>query len=379
MVVPGWCIFSLNWRAADFGCEFAEILMPLRLIIRFLIAFSLTNIALSLTSPVAAALPPLVVSGNRLQTADGRPVRLQGVNIPSLEWGQGEHVFASLMVAVNDWKANLVRLPLCQDRWFGKTKEQSDGGAAYRKTVYEFVQTAASLNCYVVLDLHWSDANVWGLYVGQHKMPDDTSVDFWNAVAPMFANHPAVLFGLYNEPNRVSWSTWRNGGPVSEENEQAPGGKLSYHTPGLQKLLEVCRAKGARNVVVAGGLDWAFDLTGIAAGFALTETNGNGIVYDAHLYPWKTWYTHGKEKTQDLDRFVMSAGRKHPVLIGEFGDDKGDYPQSVIEFAKQNHLAWTAWCLHPNAKPNLIRDWNYTPTAFGEVVKKALTKAAAQP
>ncbi len=75
------------------------------------------------------------VEGNKLKTADGKAVRLRGVNIPSLEWGQGEHLFDSLGVAIDGWGVNVVRLPLSQDRWFGRTKEKKDGGAHYRQTV----------------------------------------------------------------------------------------------------------------------------------------------------------------------------------------------------------------------------------------------------
>jgi hypothetical protein len=315
--------------------------------------------------------PPLKVDGKQLKTADGKAVRLKGLNIPSLEWGQGEHLLESLGVAVDDWGANVVRLPLAQDRWFGHAKEKKDGGAAYRKAVRAFVDQAAAKKCYVILDLHWSDAGVWGERVAQHKMPDDNSVAFWAEAAEAFADHPAVLFGLYNEPHDVSWDVWRDGGTVSEADRNAPGGKLEYHTPGMQKLLDVCRDKGAKNVVVAGGLDWAYDLSGVVKGHALADPRGNGVVYDTHIYPWK----------KDWDRHVTPAADKYAVLVGEFGPDRGDpapFVAQVLEYIDGHELHGVAWCLHPGAKPNLIKDWKYTPTAFGEPVKKALREAAAK-
>jgi endoglucanase len=325
------------------------------------------------------SLSPLKAVGNRLETPEGQAVRLNGVNIPSLEWGQGDHLFESLKVAVGNWRANVIRLPLSQDRWFGHMRERRDGGVSYRRTVHAFVDKAASLKCYVILDLHWSDAGVWGQNIGQHKMPDEHSAEFWAWAAAEFANQPAVLFGLYNEPYGVSWDIWRNGGNVSEDNKGAPGGKLQYHTPGMQKLLEVCRARRSRNVIVAGGLDWAYDLRGIADGYALNDSKGNGVVYDTHLYPMKQWYTHGNTKSQDWDRLVMGAGAKFPVMIGEFGDGKDDYARKVLEFGNKNNLPWVAWCLHPAARPVLIEDWQYTPSAFGAVVKEALHAASRQP
>jgi hypothetical protein len=323
-------------------------------------------------------LPALKVDGNRLKTVDGKGVRLQGVNIPGLGWDEWQHVLPSLTVAVGEWKANIVRLPLSQDHWFGRAREQKDRGAGYRKIVRAFAEQAAVLKCYVILDLEVSNSGTGGAYLATHKMPDDGSVEFWQDVAKAFANHPAVLFDLYNEPHDVSWETWRNGGQVVENNKSAPNGKLEYHTPGMQKLLDVCRAQGARNVVVAGGLDWGYDLRGIAGRYALDDPKGNGVAYDAHIYPGKNWYVHGKTKSQDWDRIVMSAGKKYPVIIGEFSDAQGGYARKVVEFADQNELPWLAWSLHTTAKPCLIKDWKFTPTAYGQVVKDLLHEAAAR-
>lgn len=331
----------------------------------------------ALSGMVQAALPTLIVTNNQLTTPQGTVVHLQGVNIPSLEWSQGEHLIDSLDVAL-DWGANIVRLPLCQDRWFGRSWERKDSGEHYRNTVHEFVSKAAAKNCYVILDLHWSDAGVWGENMAQHKMPDENSAEFWADVSVAFANVPAVLFSLYNEPHDVSWETWRDGGRVTETNRRNLGEKFEYTTPGMQKLLDVCREHGARNVVVAGGLDWAYNLTGIACGHALSDPKGNGVLYDSHLYPQKKWFTNGDKKTQDWDRIVLSGGGKYPVLIGEFGNGSDDYQKQVIDFANAHHLPWIAWSLHPGARPVLIQDWRYTPTEYGQEVKDALRAAAGR-
>lgn len=322
------------------------------------------------------ALPALKVEGNHLVTETGATVSLHGVDIPSLEWGQGEHLSNSLVVA-SDWGANIIRLPLSQDRWFGHTEERQDGGENYRKVVENFVEMAVARKCYVILDLHWSDGGVWGRYIGQHNMPDDNSVPFWEDVSAKFANNPNILFDIYNEPHDVSWEVWRAGGMVKDMHTKAdPDGTLEYHTPGMQKLLDVCRAQGAKNVIIAGGVDWAYDLRGIAKGYALQDTNGYGVIYDTHIYPMKEWYSHGSTTSQDWDRIIMSTGKKYPVMIGEFGNGTNHYEGKVLDFAKTNNLPWVAWCLHPYAKPSLIKDWQYTPTKYGATVKDALRDAA---
>jgi hypothetical protein len=202
-------------------------------------------------------------------------------------------------------------------------------------------------------------------------MPDAHSNEFWADAARQFANNPAVMFDLYNEPHDVSWAVWRNGGEVHEspaKGQREP--EITYKSPGMQGLLDVVRTTGAKNVVVAGGLEWAYDLRGIVSGFALDDRGGNGVVYATHIYPWK----------KDWDKHVTPAIEKVPVFVGEVGWEpkKGAEASDIwapkaLAYIKAHDLSWTAWCFHPRASPKMLVDWNYTPTPYwGEYVKKAL-------
>jgi hypothetical protein len=324
--------------------------------------------------PESVSGPPLAlhVSGNKLLTAAGRTIVLQGVNIPSLEWStSGENVLRSIRVAMDEWHANIIRIPLNQDRWFGFAPEQKDGGRAYRKLVAAAVDQISKRGGYALLDLHWSDTGEWGRHIGQHKMPDVHSNEFWADAARQFADNPAVMFDLYNEPHDVSWDVWRNGGEVHEsptKGQRDP--EITYQSPGMQGLLDVVRKTGAKNVAVAGGLDWAYDLRGIVDGTALDDRGGNGVVYATHIYPWK----------KDWDKHVTPAIDKVPVFVGEVGweskkaDEASDiWAPKVLAYIKAHDLSWTAWCFHPRASPKMLEDWSYTPTTYwGEYVKKAL-------
>ncbi len=322
-----------------------------------------------------SAAQGLRVVGNQLRDSSGNVVRLQGVNVPSLDWSPtGENVMQSIDVAIDDWKANVIRIPLTQDLWFGyeKGKRAADQGEAYRKIVDNIVKKVSAKNCYVLLDLHWSDAGKWGQNVGQHKMPDMNSIVFWKDFAKRYANNPAVLFDLYNEPHSVSWDIWQKGGQV----EDASKG-VSYRSPGMQALVDTVRSTGAKNVVVVGGLDWAYDLRGVLDGHGLSDKAGNGIVYATHIYPWK----------KDWDANVTPVIAKHPVLVGEVGTKpwkQGDPPHenvyteewapAVMAYIEKHQLNWTAWSFHPSANPCLITGWDYSPTSYwGAYVKKALT------
>jgi endoglucanase len=337
-----------------------------------------------------ASMPlPLKVVGTRILNSRGEPVVLRGVNCASLEWtsdGQG-HIVQSVKTAIDAWHVNHIRLPLSQDRWFGKAREQTDEGKAYRALVKEVVDLCASKGVYIILDLHWSDVGEWGANIGQHSMPDENSLAFWKDLAPVYANHPAVLYDLYNEPHDVTWDVWLNGGTVTDK----PGGwrptaGKTFNAVGMQTLLDAVRATGANNVVVAGGLNWAYDFDGILDGRQLKDPNGNGVIYANHAY---------NNKGHGVDVWIArmeQATAKFPVIVSEFGGSGGpnrrvrrfgptplpdpngdDWLLHVMQALQDHNWSWTAWDFHPHAPPSLVSDWNYTPTPdFGVFVQQML-------
>ena len=324
--------------------------------------------------------PVLKVSGNRLVDTSGREVWLQGVNVPSLEWSvRGENVERSVVTALQDWNANVIRLPVKGDYWFGrgtKHNTQTDGGQAYRKLVDQAIVLAANRGAYVVLDLH------------HYRAPRPADVEFWTDAAARYKDHPAVLFDLLNEPHGISWEVWQKGGFVEEKAK--PGdedaflseaekreNKRGFDSPGMQGLLDAVRATGAKNIVVIGGLDYAYSLTGIKNGHGLTDRTGHGIMYASHIYPWKKGW-------QDK---VLDVAARHPILLGEVGGDAkkmtfipANHQENVDTWApamlgviQKYRLNWTGWCFHPTATPRMILDWNYTPTPFwGQLAKDAM-------
>ena len=353
---------------------------------RLLLLFALGLIAGCATSLVKSennAPLPLKVVGTKILNSRGEPVLLRGVNAASMEWssdGQG-HILDTVNKAIHDWHVNIIRLPLTQDRWFGKAPEQTDGGQSYRALVRQIVNVCETNRCYVILDLHWSDCNEWGKNIGQHSMPDTNSVAFWIDFAPVYANNPAVLFDLYNEPHDVSWEVWLHGGIVKDKpnNRRQMRDPKTFQAVGMQQLLDTVRATGAKNVVIAGGLDWAYDFSGILDGHQLSDPHGNGVIYANHCYD---------NKNDSVDAWIAKmeiASAKLPVIVTEFGGNAGpsrvvaadNWLLHVMKALDEHHWSWTAWDLHPGARPSLIADWDYTPTEkFGVYVKQALATAS---
>lgn len=323
------------------------------------------------------------VSGNRLVTvADGTEVWLQGLAIPGLEIvPEGHGAVFSTRIGIEEWKANVIRLAISDTFWFGQGKAsnrsagQTDGGAGYRALVDSAVNMAANRGAYIVLDLH------------RYRAVRPEYFAFWTQVATKYKNHPAVLFDIINEPHGISWEIWRNGGFVNEKkkvvdesaflSDEEKKKNSGFESPGMQKLVEHIRATGANNVIIAGGLDWAFDLSGIVEGFALEDKTGNGIMYSTHIYPWKRGW---EEK-------VLRAAALHPIFIGEVGadlnkmefiplsaqEDPATWVPDMLGLIQKYRLNWTGWSFHAWATPVMISDWNYTPTpAWGVPAKAAL-------
>ena len=338
----------------------------------------------SQTRPFDAKLEPmrLHTKENKILDASGKPVWLYGVNIASLEWrNAGDHVEEWVNRAINDWKVNFIRLPLAQDRWFGKMTNQTDGGVTYRAIVDKLVDTCAAARVYIDLDLHWSECGKWvneGGILGQHNMPDKNSISFWQDMATRYKNFPNVVFGLYNEPHDAPWNVWRDGGTITDtpaKQRNIDQTQVTFEAVGMQKLYDTVRATGATNVGTVSGLDWGYDLSGVLQGYPIA---GKNFIYETHPYPFKD---------KDWDKKFGDVSEKFPVLVGEWGfggrrlnnnnTNNLNYAHNLMDYTRQHNLHWTAWDLHTSAGPTLIKNWDYEPTVFGQIVKDELAKAAA--
>ena len=314
------------------------------------------------------------VAGNRLVTVNGeKPVWLQGLNVPSLEWSaKGENIQQSVKVALTEWKANAIRLSVFDGFWFGTGKppqSKPNDAEAYRKIVDDAVAMAAGQGAYLILDLH------------RFGIPEERDVLFWSDAAARYKNNPAVLFDIFNEPGGIKWEIWRDGGDMQWKLKKGENVAPTVHSVGMQALVNAVRATGAKNIVIAGGVGSAYDLSGILQGFALEDKTGNGIMYATHFYNWhRNWQKH-----------FLPVAEKYPVFVGETGADIKKMPfvaakdqeapatwvPDALGLIQKYKLNWTAYSLHPKSTPVLISNWNYDPSPFwGVFVKEALSGKA---
>ena len=313
------------------------------------------------------------VNGNTICTADGQAHLFHGVDRPSLEFeASGDHLSLSDFQLMASWNANVVRIALNQDHWLEGSPQYNP---SYASIVDDAVHWAEEAGMDVILDLHWSDQGTLGSCdqtkttsgTCQQTMADSNSVTFWQDVASIYKGDGRVLFELYNEPHDVPWNVWKSGGTVGVE------------AAGMQQLYDTVRATGADNLVVVGGLNWAYDLSGVPA----NRISGYNIVYATHPYLKGDATT----KPGGFDAAWGFLTKTDPVIVTEFGDGTdcaaktmftdavSTYDSAVIAYADQHNASWTAWAWYPGSCtsfPSLISDWTGTPTPIGTLVHAAL-------
>jgi endoglucanase len=315
-------------------------------------------------------LPPTApdgyyVSGNTVCTPAGKPHLLHGVDRPSMEWSvTGDTLSAADFQAMGSWHANVVRVALNQDFWLSGSPAYSTG---YAPLVDQVVAWAHAAAMDVILDLHWSDCGNFTAKPGQQAMADQHSVEFWKEVATRYKGDGHVFFELYNEPNGIDAQTWLSGGTALCQT--SPPSIGSYTVVGMQQLYDTVRATGANNLVIIGGVDYAYDLTVVQSG----AVAGYNILYATHPYN-----NSPERQPGNWDTYWGYLTATNPVVVTEFGDVSsactGAWDSELITYADSHNASWTAWGWYPGgcSFPSIISDWSYAPTVQGAVVKPAL-------
>jgi hypothetical protein len=345
-----------------------------------------------------ATAAALHVAGNQLENARGQVVVLRGVNIDGMEgWGNPagglvydqdviDQVQAALTAAIS-WNANLIRLPINQDFWLGL--DPGVNSASYIADVDALVGQASKAGIHVMLVAKVTDGGTGNplLESGDYSLPDENTALFWKSVAAHYANNPAVMFDLFNEPGHynASYSQWMNGTAAFSEN--VDGNQITYASPGMEGLIEAIRGipGSCQNIIAAEGLNYSQDFSEIGA--AITAGNGltdsaNELIYSAHIYPGTV---PDASQTASLNSIIpASITSRYPIYIGEWGADidpgaegtpspsAHDWNQNMLNWLATTPYSWSAWAM--NAEPWLTYQGTTTPTTyFGVLVKNYLT------
>ncbi|WP_075187171.1 glycoside hydrolase family 5 protein [Teredinibacter haidensis] len=306
------------------------------------------------------------VEGNKLVNESGDTVVFRGVNISDPDklslngkWSKAH------FVAVKSYGANVVRLPVHPVAW------QKRGKHEYFKLLDQAVQWANELNLYLIIDWHSIGNLKSGLY--QHPMYNTTeqeTQEFWRQVAFRYKGVSTIaVYELFNEPTlyngqlgQITWDEWR------EINEN---------------LISIIYAHDTDVIPMVAGFNWAYDLTNVKK----KPFRAKGIAYAAHPYPMKS-NKPAAEKPKDWEKTWGYVAKSYPIIATEIGwmdenlpgahvpvMDDGSYGPAIVKYMADRGISWTVWCFDPDWPPQMISDWEYTPTEQGEFFRKVMLEA----
>jgi endoglucanase len=306
---------------------------------------------LYLNSPLNADIPWLHVEGNRIKDPNGNIVVLRGVSLIDLgfleDWQGGAINMINRLTDRDDsqgnspgWYPKILRIPIhppdSVDNWPYRWGPNDD--RFYNGLLRPVVDYCADKDLYVILDWHYI-ADTWDKVM-------QTS-EFWEYMAPRFANDSHVLFELFNEPINAGGSDTNRWLSVRDD---------------MQIWVDIVRSYAPNNLILVGGPSWA-QIIGPAATYPVS---GSNIVYVSHIYP-AHWLSIYGDRWWFVNHITTCAA-VHPVIMTEWGFTTtsetllngtiSGYGQPLMDFIERLGIGNTAWCASYNWGPPMFNeDW----------------------
>jgi len=403
-----------SWAAGDFNHDQVVDVLDLSLFVaaeaygrgdyRTPPAVSIADATVAEGTGVATVPGYFRTQGSQILDADGRPVRIAGVNWFGLEtstfaphglWSRGYRGMMDQMKAAG---FNTIRLPY-SDQLFdaGSTPGSIDfsknadlQGKSGLQVIDAIVAYAGTIGLRIILDHHRSDAgnsaNASGLWYTA-AYPEATWIANLEMLAARYAGDATVIgIDLHNEPHGPA--TWGDG--------SANDWRLAAERAGNAVL-----AKNPNLLIIVEGVEfgpsgnnwWGGNLS--AAGAHPVRLNVPGrLVYSPHEYPAsvhaQAWFSAANYPANlpahwDAQWGYLFRTGTAPLLFGEFGSkletasDRAWYDAFVnylrgdldgdgdVDLAAgQQGPSWTYWSWNPNSGDTggiLADDWTTLQTA----------------
>jgi endoglucanase len=271
------------------------------------LALLMTLTTALLSAGVVSTNGRLRTDANRIVGDHGNPVAVSGV---SHFWSQWEGEFYSRETIdwlVSDWQVTLTRAALGVQS--GKLGYQQQPAREIAK-IKAVVDAAIANDIYVLIDWH------------DHRAQEHTAdaVAFFGEMARTYGHHPHVIYEIYNEPLKVSWS--------------------NTIKPYAERVIAAIRAHDPDNLIIVGTPAWSQRVDHAAA----DPIDDPNVAYTLHFYA----ATH-KADLRAIGQQALDAGL--PLMITEWGtvEANGDGaidPESIADWMtwiKANHLSHAAW------------------------------------
>ena len=289
----------------------------------------------------------LVVQGNRIVHADGRPFRGRGANLHDMRScnacsyapPEPDGIDRWADELIDGWGANFIRFCLsAKPEPFNEYEQQWENlvdDPVYLASIVQNVEHMTSKPGVYVMVTLFADPTMQpnnGEYDSEWPSSLGDSNTRYRALAEAFRDNPRVLFGLTNEPHTTR----------DRADELA-----AVYLDAIAAIREVEDETGAPHhvVVVQAPEGWARDLTY----FVENPLAGDQIAYEVHPY----------NTAEEFAGLLSGPHETLPIIIGEYGPALEMTEEDIVALwalAQDEGIPYIAWNFHMRCPPNLLED-----------------------
>lgn len=215
-----------------------------------------------------------------------------------------------------DWNTTIIRIPVAAD------PDIHDSYIYEPKPNMEkleiMIQAAIDNDVYIIVDWHTQKA----------EQNEKEAILFFKEIATKYGKYPNIIYEIYNEPLKISWSD-------------------SIKPYAINVITEI-RKIDPDNIIVVGTPHWSQDVDVVAqdpiSGF-------KNIAYTLHFYA-------GSHHKWLLDKAQKAIDLNLPIIVTEWGTVNADgdgvinyeWVAKWMEFMKANNLTHCNWSVHDKAE-----------------------------
>jgi endoglucanase len=258
----------------------------------------------------------LRVHGNHVVDKNNRQISLFGMSMYSSnsKW-EGQKYYNEDVVKwiKKDFKATIIRTVLGVEESSGYIEDPKGNEARVKKVI----EAAIANDLYVIIDFHSFQAQD---YTAQ-------AVTFFTEMARLYGKYDNVMYEIYNEPLKISWS--------------------DIVKPYSETVIAAIRAIDPDNMIIVGSPHWSQKVVEAAN----DPINDKNVAYTLHFYAG----SHGQWLRDDA---IQAMKKGIALFVTEMGtcDSSGDggfNPAATdewLEFCKINNLSICNWTVNDKAQ-----------------------------
>ncbi len=293
----------------------------------------------------------LHASGSQILDAAGKPVLLQGLMSPDPAHLNTRRLFnQGFYTKMFSAGGNVIRIAVEPQNW------QQDRDYLWHYLL-PLVTWAGENHQYAIIDWHVIgniDTGAGQMMPTPAASSKQVTLNFWRMVSHYFRSTPNVIFEIFNEPQGITASAWRQD---------------------AAEIISTIRGQGAGQLIIVGGIEFSRDLSWELDN-PLPDPN---LAFASHIYPahqqayWQIWFGLVSEK--------------HPVLLTEWGfmDKAPDssttymvgtvssYARPLLQYLNAHHIGWVATWYDDEWLPPMFTKGLDSYTDFGQFVMSQLS------